>query len=364
MKMIQKIIAFILTFCLLACTVTVMSAAVFTSSAASAEIASSGAAEYTPRLTAPDYSNKYYYSDANVFYEYGYGMPNCTCYAWGRAYELLNKKPKLCIYGAERWYDYNLSNGYYSYGQEPKLGAIACWYYTYGSGHVAVVEKIENGKITFSNSAWGGDEFYLSTAPVDDPSAGRSSWIFQGYIYIGDFESAVQEPTEAESNGDIYRIMTEGGVNFRSGAGTSYSSLGIIPNGTELTVTKTQRANGYLWGYTTYKGQKGWFATNFARLVAKEGEQPTEAPTEAPTQSSDPPFEYAPRPDTNIVLGDVDGDGIVTVIDATRIQRIIAGLYTPTKYMLYIGDYDNNGAFDIMDAAKLRYDLAYGPVEK
>ena len=408
MKMIHKIVAFILTFCLLACTVTVMSTADFSGAVKAAavtveptettaptegQLAATGAeATYKPRLTAPAYSNKYYYSDANIFYKYGYGMPNCTCYAWGRAYELLKTAPKLCIYGADRWYDYNLTYGYYPCGQEPKVGAIACWCYTYGSGHVAVVEKVENGKITFSNSAYGGDEFYLTTAPVNDPSGGRSSWIFQGYIYIGDFGSAAETPTEAEEpteavEGDVYRIDTLGGVNFRSGAGTSYSSLGIIPNGKELTVTKTKKADGYLWGYTTYNGKNGWFATDYAKLIKKADQNPTEAPTVAPTQTpteaptqaptekptqaptaaptqaptqSSTEFVYAPRPDTYLVPGDLDSDGIVTIMDATRIQLILADLYVPTKYMLYIGDYDQDGVFTIIDASRIRHDLAYG----
>ena len=41
------------------------------------------AASFSPRLSAPSLSNKYYYSDLNAFYKYGYGMPNCTAYAYG-----------------------------------------------------------------------------------------------------------------------------------------------------------------------------------------------------------------------------------------------------------------------------------------
>ena len=67
-----------------------------------------GTTSFTPRLSAPDYSNKYYYNgDYNVFYKYGYGMPNCTAYAYGRAYEILGKEPKLSWNGAGQWYGYN-----------------------------------------------------------------------------------------------------------------------------------------------------------------------------------------------------------------------------------------------------------------
>lgn len=36
---------------------------------------------YVKRTTAPSKNDKNYYS-GNVFYQSGYGMPNCTCYAF------------------------------------------------------------------------------------------------------------------------------------------------------------------------------------------------------------------------------------------------------------------------------------------
>lgn len=140
---------------------------------------------YTPRLSAPSYDNACYYSDDNAFYAASYGMPNCTCYAWGRAYELLGEKPELCLYDAGCWYDYNRTYGIYDYGDKPEPGAIACWSYADGGpGHVAVVESVDSDTITFSNSAYQGAEFYVSEAPISDPSCGISNRVFQGYIYI------------------------------------------------------------------------------------------------------------------------------------------------------------------------------------
>ena len=104
------------------------------------------AASFSPRLSAPSSSNKYYYSNLNVFYKYGYGMPNCTAYAFGRIYELNGSRPNLCTGNAEMWYDYNKSHNYYPYGSTPKLGAVAVWVHP-GGGHVAVVEKIENNTV-------------------------------------------------------------------------------------------------------------------------------------------------------------------------------------------------------------------------
>ena len=139
---------------------------------------------YTPRLTSPDEDDAQYYSGENPFYAAGYGMPNCTCYAWGRAYEISGERPELSPYDACTWYDYNAENHIYDYGDEPQQGAIACWAYADGGpGHVAVVEQVDGDSVLLSNSAYSGAEFYMDTVPADDPSAGRENWIFQGYIY-------------------------------------------------------------------------------------------------------------------------------------------------------------------------------------
>lgn len=51
-------------------------------------------------------------------------MPNCTAYAYGRAYEILKTEPKLSWGNAEDWYGYNKSKGYYKYGQTPSSAQL------------------------------------------------------------------------------------------------------------------------------------------------------------------------------------------------------------------------------------------------
>ena len=63
--------------------------------------------EFTKRLSPPTESNQFYFEN-NVFYNSGYGMPNCTAYAWGRFYELTNIRPKLSTNNAENWFNFNL----------------------------------------------------------------------------------------------------------------------------------------------------------------------------------------------------------------------------------------------------------------
>lgn len=213
MNILIRAVSFLTAFLLLACTITAISAAMYeepkraieettVETQSPTEAATLPPAtekklpevpehlqnkdEYKPRLTSPDADNTRYYSGENPFYAAGYGMPNCTCYAWGRAYEISGERPELSPYDACTWYDYNAENQIYDYGDEPEQGAIACWAYADGGpGHVAVVEQVDGDMVLLSNSAYSGAEFYMDTVPADDPSAGRENWIFQGYIYPG-----------------------------------------------------------------------------------------------------------------------------------------------------------------------------------
>lgn len=137
--------------------------------------------KYTSRLNAPSRSNNYYFKD-NIFYKCGYGMPNCTCYAFGRWYEILNKVPSLPTSNAGGWYDKCHA---YKKGNTPKLGAVAVWKKlntNRNSGHVSVVEKISSdGSITCSNSGWKSTYFYLTTIK---PPYKVSGYEFKGFIYL------------------------------------------------------------------------------------------------------------------------------------------------------------------------------------
>lgn len=140
-------------------------------------------ATFVKRTTAPDTSNSYYYAN-NPFYQSGYGMPNCTAYAWGRFYELSGERPALSLGDAENWYNY--SDGY-ARGKTPRLGAVIVWAKgaigddSDGSGHVAIVEQINaDGSIVTSNSAWNSTLFYMQNIGNDYSLSG---YTFQGFIY-------------------------------------------------------------------------------------------------------------------------------------------------------------------------------------
>ena len=169
--------------------------------------------KFEKRLEAPTTDNRFYYKD-NAFYQCGCGMPNCTAYAWGRFYELMDKlgipgKPKLETSNAENWY---FEDKYYEKGQTPKLGSIIVWrcgkYHepSDGRGHVGVVEEIyDNGDILISASDAGnkktgykGKLFYTKKITKSSGYYWASSnykYTFEGFIYLPkDFDNDEPKP--------------------------------------------------------------------------------------------------------------------------------------------------------------------------
>lgn len=152
--------------------------------------------QFTPRLDSTGmWQSKYWYED-NPYQQSGYGLPNCTAYAYGRVYELTNSKPTyLSLGNGGDWFVYNASEGKCEYGEEPRLGAIACWAEPGEAGHVAVVEQINSdGSFVISQS---GHQRPLSEYPPNmsryfwtntcDGTSKKASWMdsytFQGFIY-------------------------------------------------------------------------------------------------------------------------------------------------------------------------------------
>lgn len=152
--------------------------------------------DFIPRLTSPASDDSIY--SANFFALYVTSMPNCTTYAYGRAWEILGHEPDLCHGSSVHWFPNDgvssNPNDCYERGDEPRLGAIACW--DLGSyGHVAVVESIDGNTVTVSESD-SVRQIYWQTRTCDINDMGGG---FQGYIYLLEKhpELAVTEVTTA-----------------------------------------------------------------------------------------------------------------------------------------------------------------------
>ncbi len=173
--------------------------------------------KFTARTTAPSRTDKRFVNYRNGGYNTcivinqstGYVMPNCVGYAQGRLLEIRGESKvnwKLPACNAEDWYDTAKAQGL-QVGQTPKLGAVVVWHAgqthnsSDGAGHVAVVEKIKpNGDIVVSQSAYDGQEFYLSTLTKASGYKYAASRPLVGFIYCGvEFEEDKQQDSTITS---------------------------------------------------------------------------------------------------------------------------------------------------------------------
>ena len=98
-----------------------------------------------------------------------------------------------------------------------------------------------------------------------------------------------------------------------------------------------------------------WFNMPPGEIVPDPSTEATEAPTSAPTS---PEGIYEDDPITNHIIGDADGDGAVTVLDATRIQRVLAGYDSNEKTKAERFAALSDGALSILDATSIQRWLA------
>lgn len=206
----------------------------------------------------------YYYNSNNPFFAAGLGgtsystshkkyvLGNCTWYAYARASEMNGKWINRNFrWSASKWWDVNKQYNCYPYGSTPKVGAIACY-----SNHVAIVEKVVNGKPYVSESGWK-----LSSSK---PTAASQLYFhygtpwhsdLKGYIYVN--ESASNSVTNVN-----YSVkVTTSNLNMRTGPGTNYKTCGYIKPGTYAIA---QESNG--WGKLS--GNDYWIALKYATKVS------------------------------------------------------------------------------------------------
>ncbi len=88
-----------------------------------------------------------------------------------------------------------------------------------------------------------------------------------------------------------------------------------------------------------------------------ETEAPTDPPTEPETEApTDPPTEPVV---VTFLLGDADGDNEVTILDATKIQRVLASLETDDDGMVALrGSVDGETPLNILHATKIQRFIA------
>lgn len=160
------------------------------------------------RTTAPAFSSKYYFSSGNIYFNYDryaptrnpfdgnqYCIGNCTWYACGRAWEILDKakqEPDLSIFGGNPYGIWlkNKQTKTYKTGKTPKPGALVVFGAQYGSYHIAVVEKVDGDEVYVSESGYktmytrpSASDIVFHYGKLEEWSRNRE---IIGYIYLID----------------------------------------------------------------------------------------------------------------------------------------------------------------------------------
>ena len=140
-----------------------------------------------------------------------------------------------------------------------------------------------------------------------------------------------------------FKVVYSKGIQvtwFPDGTGNNYGQNGEITVPGKYTI----------YFRPNYDGTEDWFSGCIYAYL--EAEAPTEAvPTEPETQPETQPATTAGE----VILGDVDGDGEVTVFDATYIQRFAVNM-SVTNFNEAAGDVDGDGEVTAFDATYiLRY---------
>lgn len=83
--------------------------------------------------------------------------------------------------------------------------------------------------------------------------------------------------------------------------------------------------------------------------TAEQTTEPTTEPTTAEPTTAPDTNPYAPE-----IIGDVNGDGHVDVLDATIVQKYSAENTVLDERQLYVADVNNDGHVDVLDAAEIQ----------
>ena len=96
-------------------------------------------------------------------------------------------------------------------------------------------------------------------------------WISMNYVVL-DTADEPTDPDPGDQTGAVTGyIKVSGGLNIRSGPGTTYSIVGSYSNGDKVTITQQQTVGSVTWGKTAL----GWISMNYFTTTAPgEGTEP------------------------------------------------------------------------------------------
>lgn len=144
---------------------------------------------------------------------------------------------------------------------------------------------------------------------------GVTGWICMDYT---SYDGEIPTETVDERTGEYFTFDQ---VNLRKGADTTYGVICKVPGYAKVKVTEVTEDN---WGKISYKGNEGWICLDFAKLCEK-----------------------------TVSVGDVNGDGYITINDVLLLKQEIMNNRTFTSAEVTISDINGDGEVTSTDVTLL-----------
>lgn len=133
---------------------------------------------------------------------------------------------------------------------------------------------------------------------------------------------------------EVWKTTASSGLRLRSGPGTNYSQVSLIPLNTMINVTEKKQVDGFLWGKTVYKGVSGWCALDYAQFIEAYTQPTTTTTTSTTTSTTTATTTTIPTTTINqnttgsysgpMIYGDVNKDGRVNSKDVLLFKKHVA----------------------------------------
>ena len=163
-------------------------------------------------------------------------------------------------------------------------------------------------------------------------SNGSTGYIFAQYLKLtGNTSAPTSAPTATPAPSDPSKEQTAKTteyVNFRTGPGTNYSSKGVIPSGTAITVTDTSNSQWY--AVRLADGSTGYIYAQYIKITSATA---TPAPTETPADGT---VRAKTTADVNLRKGAGTNYGVIRVVGNNTAVTVTEA--TNTWYKVKLSD--------------------------
>jgi surface antigen len=220
---------------------------------------------------------------------------------------------------AQRWYFYSTNGGYIIQSKESgKVFDVYSGHFEYGTNIQAWTwNDTDSQKFT----VYKGDECKLSSPTLSiDAGTSTTDTVFRWNNVYGESGYNLKIWKDKIGEGDADILVNDADIETKL----------TLPAGTYQAVVEA---------YHFYESKK----SNTVTFTVVQGEDPI-------------------NPEVSI-LGDADGDGTVSIVDATTIQRRLASL-TTAAFVKAAADADEDGSVTIVDATAIQRHLAHLPTNE